>query len=150
MPCTIISHGSLSSSARRTKNDFHWLGCSSAHGIGRRRLIHTLSSSMIPCATHYKTNMSPSTNGVTAVSHSDINTVSNLSLQHHHASTLAIHADDRLNRTTDVSPALHVSTTFRYSSDPDDLVPAKEVTVSIPTFFVLERRSFLLLSRTSI
>jgi len=38
-------------------------------------------------------------------------------------STLAIHADDRLNQTTDVAPALHLSTTFRYSSDPDQLLP---------------------------
>lgn len=38
-------------------------------------------------------------------------------------STLAIHADDRLNKYTDVAPALHVSTTFRYSSNPETLIP---------------------------
>jgi len=39
--------------------------------------------------------------------------------------TLAIHADDFLNGpdTTDVAPALHVSTTFRYTADLDSLVP---------------------------
>jgi hypothetical protein len=30
--------------------------------------------------------------------------------------TLAIHADDSLNTHTDVAPALHVSTTFRYDN----------------------------------
>ena len=38
-------------------------------------------------------------------------------------STLAIHADDGLNKTTDVAPSMHVSTTFRYPSDPDKLAP---------------------------
>jgi len=49
--------------------------------------------------------------------------------KNHHQSTLAIHADDDLNRTTDVSPALHVSTTFRYGSNPDDLITAAELVV---------------------
>lgn len=39
-------------------------------------------------------------------------------------STLAIHADDKANTTTDVAPALRPSTTFRYTSDPTHLVPA--------------------------
>jgi cystathionine beta-lyase/cystathionine gamma-synthase len=39
------------------------------------------------------------------------------------SSTLAIHADDRLNKFTDVAPSLHVSTTFRYSSDVETLIP---------------------------
>src|SRR5215469_8155789 len=39
------------------------------------------------------------------------------------SSTRAIHADVRLNKFTDVAPALHVSTTFRYSSDLETLVP---------------------------
>lgn len=39
------------------------------------------------------------------------------------ASTLAVHGDDALNSTEDVAPAMHVSTTFRYTSDPDKLVP---------------------------
>jgi hypothetical protein len=41
-------------------------------------------------------------------------------MQHGHQAykpdTLAIHADDRLNSYTDVAPALHVSTTFRYDN----------------------------------
>jgi hypothetical protein len=42
------------------------------------------------------------------------------------ASTLAIHADDAMNRTTDVAPAIHVSTTYRYTSDVDQLVPLND------------------------
>ncbi|KAF2454722.1 hypothetical protein BDY21DRAFT_352562 [Lineolata rhizophorae] len=38
-------------------------------------------------------------------------------------STLAIHADDEINTYNDVAPALHVSTTFRYASNPDELEP---------------------------
>jgi hypothetical protein len=40
-------------------------------------------------------------------------------------STLAIHADDFLNSddTTDVAPALHVSTTYRYTRDVERLAP---------------------------
>ncbi|MCJ1370986.1 hypothetical protein MMC20_002201 [Loxospora ochrophaea] len=41
--------------------------------------------------------------------------------------TLAIHADDYLNRVPDVAPPLHVATTFRYADDPDKLVPAREL-----------------------
>ncbi|KAK4988330.1 hypothetical protein LTR28_001740, partial [Elasticomyces elasticus] len=38
-------------------------------------------------------------------------------------STLAVHADDSINDSTDVAPALHVSTTFRYPDDPEALRP---------------------------
>ncbi|KAF2197497.1 PLP-dependent transferase [Delitschia confertaspora ATCC 74209] len=41
-------------------------------------------------------------------------------------STLAIHADDRINTHTDVAPPLHVSTTFRYTSDPSELIPVSD------------------------
>jgi cystathionine gamma-synthase len=43
-------------------------------------------------------------------------------------STLAIHADDVLNSdgVTDVAPALHVSTTFRYTQDASKLFPVYE------------------------
>lgn len=55
-------------------------------------------------------------------------TVSNLSI-----SSRAIHSDDVLNDgRQDVAPALHVSTTFRYSSDPDKLVPINDSEVSYP------------------
>lgn len=53
-------------------------------------------------------------------------------------STLSVHADDKLNdlppslsqRVQDVAPALHVSTTYRFASNPDDLVEAKDADVS--------------------
>jgi len=38
-------------------------------------------------------------------------------------STLAMHADDPLNLLTDVAPPIHVSTTFRYTSDHAQLRP---------------------------
>lgn len=43
-------------------------------------------------------------------------------------STLSLHADDALNIVTDVAPPMHLSTTFRYSNDPADLVPAADAT----------------------
>jgi cystathionine beta-lyase/cystathionine gamma-synthase len=44
-------------------------------------------------------------------------------------STLGIHADDPINASTDVAPALHVSTTFRYTSDPSKLVPVDDLDI---------------------
>lgn len=38
-------------------------------------------------------------------------------------STLAIHADDHLSQTTDVAPPIHLSTTYRYPSNPSALAP---------------------------
>jgi len=51
------------------------------------------------------------------------------------ASTLAVHGDDALNSTEDVAPAMHVSTTFRYTSNPDKLVPFSVADVVCPTVF---------------
>lgn len=48
--------------------------------------------------------------------------------------TLAIHADDGLNSATDVAPALHVSTTFRY--DNAKLNPKSDEEVSGNTVFL--------------
>jgi hypothetical protein len=50
--------------------------------------------------------------------------ISSLSL-----SSQAIHADDFLNVNQDIAPALHVSTTFRYTSNPDELVPYHQLDV---------------------
>ncbi|PWY77058.1 cystathionine gamma-synthase [Aspergillus heteromorphus CBS 117.55] len=47
-------------------------------------------------------------------------------------STRALHADDALNLVADVAPPLHVATTFRYSDNPDDLVPLADITNSDP------------------
>lgn len=40
-----------------------------------------------------------------------------------HPATHGIHADDRTNILTDVAPAIHTSTTFRYPRDPSHLTP---------------------------
>ncbi|KAL4892289.1 pyridoxal phosphate-dependent transferase [Aspergillus ambiguus] len=42
----------------------------------------------------------------------------------YHPSTRALHADDPLNRVTDVAPPIHLSTTFRFPQNPEDLVPS--------------------------
>lgn len=47
-------------------------------------------------------------------------------------SSQTVHADDYLNQGQDVAPPLHVSTTFRYSRDPETLVPCSEVDVIPP------------------
>lgn len=53
------------------------------------------------------------------------------SLEDSHPATQALHADDRLNLVTDVAPPIHLSTTFRYSNDPNDLVPSEDPVVRI-------------------
>ena len=53
----------------------------------------------------------------------------NPSLQPYSLSTLSIHADDPINSGTDVAPALHTSTTFRYASDPARLQPADDLDI---------------------
>ncbi|KAH9909238.1 PLP-dependent transferase [Xylariomycetidae sp. FL2044] len=44
-------------------------------------------------------------------------------LQHLSLSAQTIHADDYLNSHQSVAPPMHVSTTFRYSDDPEELAP---------------------------
>lgn len=44
-------------------------------------------------------------------------------------STLSIHGDDPINSSTDVAPALHVSTTFRYPRDPAQLHPTDDLDI---------------------
>ncbi|KAG4220010.1 hypothetical protein PC116_g31511 [Phytophthora cactorum] len=44
-------------------------------------------------------------------------------LQHLSLSAQTIHADDFLNSHQSVAPPMHVSTTFRYNDDPDELKP---------------------------
>ncbi|EFQ99785.1 hypothetical protein MGYG_02798 [Nannizzia gypsea CBS 118893] len=50
----------------------------------------------------------------------------NMALKDRGPSTVALHADDVMNSVTDVSPPIHLSTTFRYTENPDDLVPEHE------------------------
>lgn len=49
--------------------------------------------------------------------------------------TLAVHADDVMNTYTDVAPALHVSTTFRY--DNSRLVPISDEEVLLSQHLLL-------------
>ncbi|KAI1620432.1 cystathionine beta-lyase [Exophiala viscosa] len=42
---------------------------------------------------------------------------------HHSLSTLALHADSAFEDVQDAAPPLHVATTFKYTQDPDLLVP---------------------------
>lgn len=44
-------------------------------------------------------------------------------LQHLSLSAQTIHADDFLNSHQAVAPPMHVSTTFRYSDNPEELSP---------------------------
>ena len=50
-----------------------------------------------------------------------------------HPSTRALHADDPLHLVTDVAPPIHLSTTFRFPSNPEDLVPSVDPVVRIST-----------------
>lgn len=45
--------------------------------------------------------------------------------------TLALHADDSVNVVSDVAPPLHLSTTYRYSDNPEELVAWADVDVHI-------------------
>lgn len=45
-------------------------------------------------------------------------------------SSRAVHADDAIASHRAVAPAMHVSTTFRYHHDPDQLQPCSNLDVS--------------------
>jgi hypothetical protein len=47
-----------------------------------------------------------------------------------HPATLSLHADDFLNTANDVSPAIHISTTYRYTRNLEELRPIQEEDVS--------------------
>ncbi|KAK1757698.1 cystathionine beta-lyase [Echria macrotheca] len=56
--------------------------------------------------------------------------------------TRSIHADDSINTYQDVAPAMHVSTTFRYSRNPEDLHPwTEEMPELAPGTFIYSRES---------
>lgn len=46
----------------------------------------------------------------------------------------SVHADDHTNTHTAVAPPMHVSTTFRYADNPDELVPWADGDVSLSAF----------------
>lgn len=52
-------------------------------------------------------------------------------LRHLSLSAQTIHADDFLNSHQAVAPPMHVSTTFRYSDDPDELSRGKNPNVRL-------------------
>ncbi|CAJ2501443.1 Uu.00g042960.m01.CDS01 [Anthostomella pinea] len=52
--------------------------------------------------------------------------------QHLSLSAQTIHADDYLNSHQSVAPPMHVSTTFRYSDDPDELSPWANINSNNP------------------
>lgn len=56
-------------------------------------------------------------------------------LQHLSISAQTIHADDFLNSHSAVAPPMHVSTTFRYSQNPDDLDYMKNANVSLASLY---------------
>ncbi|KAJ9268748.1 hypothetical protein DTO212C5_5166 [Paecilomyces variotii] len=43
-----------------------------------------------------------------------------------HLATRALHADDHLNQVTDVAPPIHLSTTYRYPNEPEDLISSAD------------------------
>ncbi|OTB11778.1 hypothetical protein K445DRAFT_321720 [Daldinia sp. EC12] len=53
-------------------------------------------------------------------------------LQHLSLSAQTIHADDFLNSHQSVAPPMHVSTTFRYNDDPDELKPWTNINPNNP------------------
>ncbi|MCJ1357486.1 MAG: hypothetical protein MMC33_007482 [Icmadophila ericetorum] len=79
--------------------------------------------------------MDPHTNGLTAAANGnsngtmdkaieEIGTQAFLPIRNYNLSTQTVHADDNLNRMDDVAPAMHVATTFRYSKNPEELIPS--------------------------
>ncbi|KAG9238378.1 pyridoxal phosphate-dependent transferase [Amylocarpus encephaloides] len=63
----------------------------------------------------------------TVEDHSPSHALSSLSL-----SSRTVHSDDFLNKGQDVAPPLHVSTTFRYSRNPEELKTWKEHDPNVP------------------
>lgn len=53
------------------------------------------------------------------------------SLEHLSLSARTVHADDYLNSHQSVAPPMHVSTTFRYNRDPDQLAPWSNINVRL-------------------
>ncbi|KAJ6015891.1 trans-sulfuration enzyme [Penicillium herquei] len=58
-------------------------------------------------------------------------------------STRSLHADDVLNIVSDVAPPMHLSTTFRYSNDPETLIPFADLSEppNDPTTHIYSRAS---------
>jgi hypothetical protein len=61
-------------------------------------------------------------------------------------SSKAVHADDHINNHRAVAPPMHVSTTFRYNQNPDELNPGFNVDVSLTPEYLMHA---ILTSRSS-
>jgi hypothetical protein len=55
-------------------------------------------------------------------------------LQHLSLGAQTVHADDFLNSHQAVAPPMHVSTTYRYSRDPEELKPGSNISVRSDVF----------------
>ena len=55
-----------------------------------------------------------------------------------HPATLALHADDKLNLVTDVAPPIHLSTTFRFPRESENLIPSEDPKNTFPSFVLLQ------------
>ncbi|RJE20523.1 cystathionine [Aspergillus sclerotialis] len=56
-------------------------------------------------------------------------------------STRSLRSDHALNTVSDVAPPLHLSTTFRYSDNPEELVPSLDLTDHDPNVYIYSRES---------
>lgn len=71
-----------------------------------------------------------SSNSLTVLLHSRLIEQKKMApLSDSHPATQALHADDRLNLVHDVAPPIHLSTTFRYSNNPGELVLSEDPVV---------------------
>ncbi|KAL9634294.1 MAG: hypothetical protein Q9164_004177, partial [Protoblastenia rupestris] len=70
--------------------------------------------------------MASETNGINALEN-HAPPLPSLPAKSYDPSTLALHADNVLNSGSDVAPAFHVSSTFRYALNPDELIPAQDL-----------------------
>src|SRR3569833_440045 len=98
------------------------------------------SESVVPVASGAELPTSAPEGGAPAPAQPDVSTahppeLDRLTAAFGHSLSLGsytVHADDYINTQSDVAPPLHVSTTFRYSSNPDELLPADEIDVRKP------------------
>lgn len=87
----------------------------------------------VPVAIHLKTPTIDQKNYIAVLTmqmSSDTSGGRNSTMTDLSLSTRLLHVDSQFDAVTpDVAPPLHVSTTFRYSSDPNQLIPYAELAV---------------------
>lgn len=62
---------------------------------------------------------------------SEVPTTAAVSKRELSLATLSVHADDGISSHRAIAPAMHVSTTFKYHSNPDELRSGENVDVSL-------------------